>query len=910
MSRNPLVELKNTNQAIERYFSEADILSRGAIAQDAVNQFRNLVEHLSMALKFGDSYQGCNYYQDIKPTLEELKRVKSTHFLWEFHRLLQKVVSHYTPTEDGSQRLLLKYKDYLFLCRDLAIQQLNINILAGLKKLNWNDDPGLKQYYELILEQVESFAVNISAPIVKERYYVYSRKPVFSRGRIFYEYSLAPAMDFTSKFDHVIAFSMERIPTNYSISISVKRSSISALGSSLPVMIVDGWRTSIRPCEINKILKIVGSDTVINGQLNSYKRLMEILTVTGMNLIDLCLLCDEEFKLLISDLDSSENNQGIVELFEKSRSVIYSNKPGTQVLKYLLYRPRNKVIENQLADEPNSKLSNLNLNYGCIPFDTQPYCTSLMGHSPSFNDLVNCIDPDSYENNLLVRAVRKREENDGIVFVSEKDLASFENPDALSNKFNRALYYKHEDRALMHEMVHFFIKSAETDLVKIINNLTKLSKEGIEGYRASTVAKLEALIPPVDDPRKVDIASGMFEKSKVALLYGSAGTGKTTLINIVCDALSTSTKLALANTNPAVDNLKRRVKATNCEFMTIAKYLRSSQSHDIDLLVIDECSTVSNADMSNILSRGRFKLLLLVGDTYQIEAIRLGSWFDIVRSFLDKHCLFELEQPWRTASDNLKALWNSVRLIKDDISERLVVSDVSRNLDETLFKPVCDDEIILCLNYDGLYGINNINRMLQASNHSRPVLWGLHVYKIGDPILFNESNRFAPVLYNNLKGKISGLALLNNRSLQVEVDVNTPLSAIDVMKVEGLSYVKSFNNGSTRLCFEISEHDEDGNGDSSKTSIVPFQIAYAVSIHKAQGLEYDSVKVIVTKDVEEKISHSIFYTAITRAKSNLAIYWSPETQNAVINGFARADYKKDSNLIANRNNLKLFKERA
>ncbi len=910
MPRNPLVELKNTNQAIERYFSQADTWPRGAIAQDAVNQFRNLAEHLSMALKFGDSYQGCDYYQDIKPALQELKRAKRTSFLWEFHRLLQKVVSHYTPTEDESQRLLLRYKDYLFLCRGLALEQLNIDILSGLEKLNWNDDPGLTQYYESILKRVESFAVNISAPITKERYYVYSRKPIFTIGRIFYEYSLTPAMDFTSKFDRVIAFSMERIPTNYAVSISVKRSEIPALGSWLPVMIIGGWRISIRPCEINNILKIVGSDTVINGQLNSYKRLMEILTDTGMNLIDLCLLRDEEFTSLISDLDASVNNQGIVELFEKSRPVISSNKPGTRVLKYLLYRPRNKVIESQLADEPNSKLSNLNLNYGCIPFDAQPYCTSLMDHSPSFNDLVNCIDPDSYEDNLLVCAVREREENDGIVFVSEKALASFENLDALANKFNRALYYKHEDRALMHEMGHCFIKSAETDLVKIINSLTELSKDGIEGYRASTVAKLEALVPPVDDPRKADIAAEMFDKSRVALLYGSAGTGKTTLINIVCDALSTSTKLALANTNSAVDNLKRRVKATNCEFMTIAKYLRSSQSYDIDLLVIDECSTVSNADMSNVLSRGGFKLLLLVGDTYQIEAIRLGSWFDMARSFLYKHCLFELEQPWRTASDDLKTLWDSVRLIKDDIPEHLVAFDISRNLDETLFKPFCDDEIILCLNYDGLYGINNINRMLQTSKHSRAVRWGLHVYQIGDPILFNESNRFAPVLYNNLKGKISGLKLLSDRSLQVEVDVDTPLSAIDVMGVEGLSYVKSFDNGSTRLRFEISEHDEDGNGDSSKTSIVPFQVAYAVSIHKAQGLEYDSVKVIVTKDVEEKITHSIFYTAITRAKRNLAIYWSPETQNAVVNGFAHADYKKDSQLIASRNNLKLFKGRA
>lgn len=41
-------------------------------------------------------------------------------------------------------------------------------------------------------------------------------------------------------------------------------------------------------------------------------------------------------------------------------------------------------------------------------------------------------------------------------------------------------------------------------------------------------------------------------------------------------------------------------------------------------------------------------------------------------------------------------------------------------------------------------------------------------------------------------------------------------------------------------------------------TIVPFQIAYAVSIHKAQGLEYDSVKIVITDEVEELVTHNIF----------------------------------------------------
>ena len=86
--------------------------------------------------------------------------------------------------------------------------------------------------------------------------------------------------------------------------------------------------------------------------------------------------------------------------------------------------------------------------------------------------------------------------------------------------------------------------------------------------------------------------------------------------------------------------------------------------------------------------------------------------------------------------------------------------------------------------------------------------------------------------------------------------------------------------------------------DESSKAIVPFQVAYAVSIHKAQGLEYNSVKIVITKEVEEMITHNIFYTAITRAKEKLKIYWSPETEKTVLEGLSKKSYNKDANLIA------------
>ena len=83
------------------------------------------------------------------------------------------------------------------------------------------------------------------------------------------------------------------------------------------------------------------------------------------------------------------------------------------------------------------------------------------------------------------------------------------------------------------------------------------------------------------------------------------------------------------------------------------------------------------------------------------------------------------------------------------------------------------------------------------------------------------------------------------------------------------------------------------------TRIRLLSIAYAVSIHKAQGLEYDSVKIVITDEVEELVTHNIFYTAITRAREKLKIYWTPEVEEKVINRIKPRDISKDVELLKN-----------
>lgn len=217
-------------------------------------------------------------------------------------------------------------------------------------------------------------------------------------------------------------------------------------------------------------------------------------------------------------------------------------------------------------------------------------------------------------------------------------------------------------------------------------------------------------------------------------------------------------------------------------------------------------------------------------------------------------------------------------------------------LDESIFEHSDEDEIILCLNYDGLYGINNINRFLQSSNPKPEIVWGINTYKIGDPILFNESDRFAPLIYNNMKGYIRNIEPTEDKiRFDIELDI-----AITDWEAEDYDFtlVGTSDKGNSIISFWVDKYRSTDDDDDSSNAIVPFQVAYAVSIHKAQGLEYKSVKVVITNEVEELITHNIFYTAITRAKEDLKIYWTPETEKKILEGLSLRNYKKDAALLA------------
>lgn len=888
-------QIQSVDEAICRNI-ESLTDQRALLSQNILSQLRNLVEGVAVYLHMGSPNAEFKY-ESIKPALAFVKSKAGFNFLGRFHNLIQKSASHYTLDGDASERLMLKYYEHLFRIRSLFQDNCGIPILANLESFPVDLDPSLHEYHEKIAARIEAVRSIPPDRSTRGRYYIHKTRPFFVGRRIYYEVIFYRAVNKVNKFDRIIAFTSIDMTDKYAAMLTLWGDAIEVLGQRMPITIIRDWEVSIRPCEFDNFARLHGISTYVKTISKEYRYLMQVLTSGSGSLLELIDMSDNTYATVRAAGMAGVTKPQIFPVLDKVRSIVGSGAQGQNVLRYLMLRMNNQILKPQYCQDGCGLLSGMNLKYGCIPFDTMPFCTSLPGHNPRYWDLVESLDTTGRGAELLARRVNNNVERHGSLYTPMADLKEFGDVNALISQYNSKLYHRHLERRLVLDKGHVFIHGYENDTVSIVKKLQEHAASGIAGYTQAVERWLNETPRSIDDPAKKNALKQLFSQSRVALIYGAAGTGKSTMVDHIAHYFSDKKKLFLAHTNPAMDNLKRKVTAQNSEFRTISSQIyRRATDPEYDLLIIDECSTVSNADLIEVLNKTSFKLLVLVGDVYQIESIQFGNWFGIIRSFIPNTSVFELTTPFRTKNESLLAFWDKVRAIEEDITEVMARNGYSAVLDKTLFEPQGQDEIILCLNYDGLYGINNINRFLQSSNPRPATTWREFTYKIGDPVLFHETERFRPVIYNNLKGWIVGIDRAPGR-IQFDVNLDRPLSEFDV-DCDELEWVA----GST-VRFSVYEHDTSDEDDDSLNTTVPFQVAYAVSIHKAQGLEYDSVKIVITDANEEDITHNIFYTAVTRTRERLRIFWTPETQQSVLQRLHRSTNQKDVALIANRRGL-------
>lgn len=866
---------------------------RGILSQNLLGQLRNLVEHVSLKAYFNENDFDISY-ENIQKGNQYVKEHSKLNFLARFHKLLQISVSHYTLDGENSERLMLKYYEFMLRMKKFLFTEYNMIIFNNIQKFPIDLDKKMSEYYSKISNKINQYSES-ATEFSSERFYIQKVKPCFVENEIYYEITFSSANDKASKTDRSIAFTNQEIMSNYAVKLKIQKNSIKIMEREMPIQIITNWEISVRPCEINNFSSILGFTTKIQGNNLEYRNLMIYLKKSHTNILDVLELPNYKYLIVKNYVTNDLKNCNFFIVLDDCRNRLKNNKSGSNVLRYLVYSLNNKIIKKQFYREKCFNLSNLNLKFGCIPFDQMPLSTSLISHNPRLYDLLNCIDITDRKHELLARKIKSNTENDGQLYTTKEDLEIYGDTDILVNNYNSKLYYKHvESRSIKEFRDYYYISGYENDTVKIIKKLKDMSSTGIENYKNSVESWLTNTEYEIDCIQKNRFIKEIFVNSRVAFIYGSAGTGKSTLINHIANFFNKRTKMFLANTNPAIDNLKRKVNSTNSTFKTISKFIFDSNDIEYDLLIIDECSTVSNSDMVKILNKAKFKLLVLVGDIYQIESIIFGNWFELARDFVPKKSVFELTTPYRTKNDDLLKLWNKVRNLNDDILEHITTNNYSVKLDDSVFISDNKDEIILCLNYDGLYGINNINKFLQSGNPETPVDWGVLTYKKNDPILFNESTRFSPVIFNNLKGIIGDIKKYENE-IVFDIIIDKVINEMDVEGID-LEFISGSKVASI-VRFTVNRYTSTDNDDDTDDTAVPFQIAYAVSIHKAQGLEFNSVKLIITDEVDEMISHNIFYTAITRAIKKLKIYWTPETENKVLKNLKINNNHRDKGLI-------------
>lgn len=210
--------------------------TRALISQNLLSQSRNLVEHIAVRA-YGKGEEIALNRETVPNALAYLKEDNKYLFLRKFHSFLQESKSHYTPDNEGAERLMIKYYQFFVMIRNFAKQEYGMNLLANLEKFPVNTDRTVAEFHEKIAERLMENRPSVEYSR-NERMYVHKVIPFIVDGVSYYEMVLTPAYDATSKFDRFIVYSKYMIPAHYAIKAAIFYDDIEVEGKKMPVNII------------------------------------------------------------------------------------------------------------------------------------------------------------------------------------------------------------------------------------------------------------------------------------------------------------------------------------------------------------------------------------------------------------------------------------------------------------------------------------------------------------------------------------------------------------------------------------------------------------------------------------------------------------------------------------------------
>ena len=344
--------------------------------------------------------------------------------------------------------------------------------------------------------------------------------------------------------------------------------------------------------------------------------------------------------------------------------------------------------------------------------------------------------------------------------------------------------------------------------------------------------------------------------SKVMVLTGGPGTGKTTTTQGIIAALKKA-GLRVLLAAPTGRAAKRMSEATGMEAKTIHRlleynpqdgYKRNDENPlEGDALIVDECSMIDILLMNNLLKAVPVGMrLVFVGDIDQLPSVGAGN---VLRDIIDSQRIpvVRLVRIFRQAQksrivmnahtinqgrfpDTSNGRDTDFFFMREDDPER-AAETIVRLVKERLpraYRESPDRIQVLTPMQRGVVGAANLNLLLQqALNPSGPSLGrGGYTYRQGDRVM-QLRNNYAKDVFNGDLGYIREVDT-EGRTLKVDFDGK---------------WVE----------YDVTELDE-------------LTLAYATTIHKAQGSEYPIVVMPILMTHFVMLQRNLIYTGITRAK--------------------------------------------
>ena len=709
-----------------------------------------------------------NGYTNVSEKLAwEVSQLRvDTRYLCNFLRGL-KYINRRIPKEGQAERLMLKYYNYLWEIRRFMRENYNKSILENLEKFPLDLDTVDSEYYEKVAKQIEN--IDLTKRNVRvSRYYVHKITPFFVNGERYYEITLQLAGVYSTKYNRVTVYSKMTITTYYSIQIAYTETELELWGIRNNIKVLNDWKVAIDPTCLNKLSKMLMKHTKINRNYQEYVNLMEFLTETGMNLFELINMRKERFSQIYNRVFGTTNTHDFGDVLiqirrEYSKS---SCKVGKNTIGYAMLHMRDEILEDLLPNKfyPKRISEKLFVSSRCYPFEKNPMIANLVGTKTSKKDKESIIE--LLDDSKVVSLVQPYMTIDNLI--SETGELLFKKSgigsDAVIENYNTSLDDWERDKGyfIIEKEGLVTIASYYDTTINILKRLLQLTHNVSLDRQEENERFIKNCGIKFDDIDKKIALKHLFVNSNIMLIYGAAGTGKTTLINYISRMFGNARKLYLTKTHTALQNVIRSLDKNidNCDFEIIDSITRSNSAVIHDIVFIDECSTIDNRTMELLLGKiSNDALIVMSGDIYQIESIDFGNWFfyakDIVKA---KGASIELSSTWRTEKEELKGLWKAVREKSTIVTEMLSMEGpFSENLGENIFH-LDEDEVVLCLNYDGKFGLNNMNQYFQNANtNSKAFSWEEWSYKIGDRIIFTNTRR-STLLYNNLKGTIINIS--------------------------------------------------------------------------------------------------------------------------------------------------------